>query len=35
MPAFTETRFLRHLRLDRPMTIKIDGKTSRAVMLAE
>jgi CheY-like chemotaxis protein len=35
MPAFAETRFLRHLRLDRPMTIKIDGKTSRAVMLAE
>jgi len=35
MPASTETRFLRHLRLERPMTIKIDGKASRAVMLFE
>ena len=34
-PAFGQTRFLRHLRLERPLTIKIDGKTSRAVMLAE
>jgi hypothetical protein len=33
MPAFTQTRFLRHLRLEQPLTIKIDGKTSRAVMI--
>jgi CheY-like chemotaxis protein len=35
MPAFTQTRFLRHLRLEQPLTIKIDGKTSRAVMIFE
>ncbi len=34
LPVFTQTPFLRHLRLERPLTIKIDGKTSRAVMLA-
>ncbi len=32
-PAAAETRYLRHVRFDRQMTIKIDGKTSMAVML--
>jgi hypothetical protein len=33
LPADTQTHFLKHLRLQTPMTIKIDGKTSRAVMI--
>ena len=28
-----ESAFIRHVRLDRPMTIKIDGRTSRCVMI--
>ena len=34
-PAAAETRHLRHLRLERPLTIKIDGKNGDAVVLAE
>jgi hypothetical protein len=33
-PAATETAFLRHLRLERPLTIKIDGQSQEAVILA-
>ena len=32
--AVQETRFLRHVRLDRPFLLKIDGRTSQCVMLA-
>jgi len=28
-----ESAFIRHVRSDRPMTIKIDGRTSRCVMV--
>ncbi len=34
LPAVSETAFLRHCRLDGPMTIKVDGKTSRGAMIA-
>jgi len=33
LPADRETPFLKHVKLDTPLTIKIDGKTSRAVIL--
>jgi len=33
MPAATETPVLKHIRLDRPLTLKIDGKKSCAVIL--
>jgi hypothetical protein len=33
LPPKTETAFLKHLRLDTPLTIKIDGRKSRAVLL--
>ncbi len=33
MPAVTETQVLKHIRLDRPLTLKIDGKRSCAVIL--
>jgi CheY-like chemotaxis protein len=32
-PARTETRFLRHLRLERPLDIRIDGRSGRGVVL--
>jgi len=32
--AVQETRFLRHVRLDQPFLLKIDGKTSQCVMIA-
>lgn len=32
LPPKTETAFLKHLRLDVPLTIKIDGRKSRAVL---
>jgi CheY-like chemotaxis protein len=32
-PAATETRYLRHLRLERPLTVLIDGRGGRAVVL--
>jgi hypothetical protein len=32
--AVQETPFLRHVRLDRPFLLKIDGKTSQCVMIA-
>ncbi|MGE5840623.1 MAG: PEP/pyruvate-binding domain-containing protein, partial [Deltaproteobacteria bacterium] len=34
LPAVQETPFLRHVRLDRPFLLKIDGKTSQCVMIA-
>ena len=34
-PAAAETRHLRHLRLERPLTIKIDGKDGQAVIVYE
>ncbi|MDQ1330296.1 MAG: hypothetical protein QG578_559, partial [Thermodesulfobacteriota bacterium] len=33
MPAVTETQVLKHIRLDRPLTLKIDGRKSCAVIL--
>jgi len=33
MPADTETPVLKHIRLDRPLTLKIDGKRSCAIIL--
>jgi len=32
-PAVEETAYLRHVRFDHPITLKIDGKTSRAVAM--
>jgi hypothetical protein len=32
--AVRETQFLRHVRLDKPFVLKIDGKTSHCVMIA-
>jgi hypothetical protein len=32
--AVRETQFLRHVRLDKPFFLKIDGKTSQCVMIA-
>lgn len=33
MPAVEETRFLRHVRFDKPLVIKMDGKRSLGVVL--
>ncbi len=33
LPAAAKTTYLNHVRLDNPLTIKIDGKNSRAVIL--
>ncbi|MCB2147767.1 MAG: phosphoenolpyruvate synthase/pyruvate phosphate dikinase [Deltaproteobacteria bacterium] len=33
LPVIREMTFMRHVRLDYPMTIKIDGKASRCVMV--
>lgn len=33
LPAVNETTFLRHVRLDTPLMVKIDGKQSRCVIL--
>lgn len=33
--AFAETKYLRHLRLERPLVVKVDGKSSRCVMLEQ
>ncbi len=33
LPAENETEYLRHIKLEKPLTIKIDGKKSRAVIL--
>jgi hypothetical protein len=33
LPAENETQYLRHVRLKKPLTLKIDGKSSRAVLL--
>jgi hypothetical protein len=35
LPPARETAFLKHIRLDVPLTIKIDGKGSRAVLTAD
>ncbi|HWR67827.1 MAG TPA: PEP/pyruvate-binding domain-containing protein [Desulfomonilia bacterium] len=32
LPVVNETTYLRHVRLDRPLTIKIDGRKSQCVM---
>ncbi len=34
LPAKNQTRYLKHIRLDHPLTIKIDGKRSRAVIIS-
>jgi len=34
-PAHAETRYLRHVRLDRPLDIRVDGRSSRGVILKE
>jgi CheY-like chemotaxis protein len=34
-PACTETRFLRHVRLERPLDVRIDGRSGRGVVLKE
>ncbi|MCP4369270.1 MAG: phosphoenolpyruvate synthase PpsA [Deltaproteobacteria bacterium] len=33
IPPESETNYLRHVKLDRPITLKIDGKKSRAVLI--
>jgi hypothetical protein len=33
LPVIQEMTFMRHVRLDNPMTIKIDGKAARCVMI--
>lgn len=33
LPVIQETTFLRHVRLEKPMTLKIDGRTSQCVMI--
>ena len=33
LPPESETNYLRHVKLDRPITLKIDGKKSRAVLI--
>ena len=33
LPPASETEYLRHVILQEPLTIKIDGKTSRGVLL--
>ncbi len=34
LPSVQETGFLRHVRMDKPFLLKIDGKTSKCVMIA-
>ena len=34
LQAVRETRFLRHVRMDKPFVLKIDGRTSQCVMIA-
>jgi len=34
LPTVRETPFLRHVRMDKPFLLKIDGKTSQCVMIA-
>ena len=34
LPAVREMRFVRHVRLDKPFMLKIDGRTSGSVMVA-
>jgi len=34
-PAATETAHLRHIRLDRPLVLKVDGRESRGVIYSE
>jgi len=34
LQAVRETQFLRHVRMDKPFLLKIDGKTSQCVMIA-
>ncbi len=33
LPVVAESRFVRHVRLDRPLVLKIDGRQSRCVMV--
>ncbi len=33
VPAATETRFLRHVRFDAPLSIRVDGRRGRGVIL--
>ena len=33
IPAFNESRFLRHIRLNAPFVLKIDGRTSQCIMV--
>ena len=33
LPAEAETRFIRHVQLDRPMLLKVDGRQSRCVIV--
>ena len=33
LPTVEKTEYLKHIKLDRPLTVKIDGKTSQAVLL--
>ena len=35
LPTTEETAYLRHVRLENPVAVKIDGKRSRAVILAQ
>jgi hypothetical protein len=35
LPARTETRFLRHVRLERPLDVRIDGRSGRGLVLRE
>jgi hypothetical protein len=33
LPAVTETSFLRHVRLEKPFFLKIDGRTCEGVIM--
>ena len=33
LPAVSETEFIRHVKLEKPMTLKIDGRQSRCVII--
>jgi hypothetical protein len=35
LPTAQESSYLRHVRLDQPFTLKIDGKTSQCVMVID
>jgi len=35
LPVVRETPFLRHVRMEKPFLLKIDGRTSRCVMIAD